>query len=197
MTTLKTDEVWYFGYASNLSEQRFHCYILGGKPLYGKACNPGCEDRTLLLESESYKVPYKLYFGLPGNRTETRMWGPGGVAFISPLKDEHREILTLGRIYRIKRGQYNEIRAQEGINWYNHEMILGEIDGIPVLTITHSEQIQRLLPPAIRYLKTIAVGLKEAYHYSNNAAADYLISKQGISGYFPKEKILEIIDSCT
>ena len=193
MTALETDKVWYFGYGSNLSEQRFHCYILGGKPQYGKASNSGCEDKEPPSKVKAYRIPYELCFGLIENRSETRMWGPGGVAFISPLKDEHRDKLTLGRIYMIKRHQYKDIKRQEGRSSYNREVMLAEYEDTPILTLTHDEQIKNILPPSAGYLKTIAEGLRETYEFSDQEIAEYLFSLNGTDGNFERKDLIEII----
>ena len=76
--------VWYVGYGSNLSKQRFLCYILSGIPRYGRKRNQGCTNKGLPLEHRPIKIPYGLYFALPEERKRTSNWGKGGVAFITP-----------------------------------------------------------------------------------------------------------------
>jgi len=128
--------VWYSGYGSNLSKQRFLCYIMGGKPTYGKKCNKGCDDKALPIEDKPCKIPYGLYFALPDKEEKTDMWGRGGVAFLDPTKECCRNNWALGRMWKIRKGQYEEVKCQEGRNQYNCEIRLGEEDGVPIYTIT-------------------------------------------------------------
>lgn len=49
--------------------------------------------------------------------------------------------------------------------------------------------------PSVAYIKTIAIGMKETYHFSNDVIIDYLIGKTGINDGLQKYTILSIIDS--
>lgn len=40
------DKVWYACYGSNLLEEHFLCYILGGQPAGVKTVYGGCNDKT-------------------------------------------------------------------------------------------------------------------------------------------------------
>ncbi|CCH80358.1 hypothetical protein BN12_90013 [Nostocoides japonicum T1-X7] len=40
------DLVWYAAYGSNLSLERFHCYVAGGRPPGGRHTYPGCRDAS-------------------------------------------------------------------------------------------------------------------------------------------------------
>jgi len=189
---MKKDHVWYFGYGSNLSEQRFLCYILGGKPNFGNIKNSECTNNAPPSDNKPYKIPYKLYFGIPGENKKTKMWGLGGVAFISPIKTENSE--TLGRIWRISEYQCDEIKKQEGISWYNKTIDLGNYKNISILTITSCKEIKNILPPSIGYLKTIILGLQETHQIPALEIANYLIQCSGITGNFTKEKIIKIVN---
>ncbi|MEM1574166.1 MAG: hypothetical protein QXI49_06735 [Candidatus Methanomethylicaceae archaeon] len=131
--------IWYAGYGSNLSRQRFLCYILGGKPKYGNKKHSGCKNRTLPTENKPIKIPYILYFALPSGE-KTSNWGKGGVAFIAPEKIEDEKLWTLGRMWKITKDQYYEIKEQEGTSWYNYELYLGEDGNIPIYTITNKNK---------------------------------------------------------
>jgi len=109
---INQDYVWYVGYGSNLSNQRFLCYILGGIPKYGGKNNQACTNRALPLEDRPIKIPYSLYFALPEERKETSNWGKGGVAFITPEKVEDKDLWTLGRMWKITKEQYEEVKKQ-------------------------------------------------------------------------------------
>jgi len=189
--------VWYVGYGSNLSKQRFLCYILGGTPKYGKKSNQGCTNKTLPLEDRPIKIPYSLYFALPGEIEGTSNWCKGGVAFITPEKVEDENLWTLGRMWKITKDQYKEVKKQEGTTWYNHEILIGEDNGIPIYTITNKSRLNNIKPPSERYLKTIALGLKETYNMSNEEICEYLIGKNGINRNFTKNNLISIIESAT
>ncbi len=186
------DYVWYAGYGSNLSKQRFLCYILGGKPKYGLTENEGCSNQKLPSEDRPIKIPYILYFALPKGEG-TSMWGKGGVAFLAPEKISNSEQWTLGRMWKITKDQYEEVKRQEGKNWYDHEIFLGKDEnGIPIYTITNKTKLKNVVPPSERYLKTIILGLKETYSMSNEEICNYLINKEGIKNYFTYDKLLKI-----
>lgn len=185
--------IWYVGYGSNLSEQRFLCYIQGGTPRFGKKHNNGCKDKTLPLENKSIIIHYPLYFALPSSNKETSNWGSGGVAFISPHKDEKSK--TYCRMWRITKEQYEEVREQEGRYWYNKPIPLGEDGGVPICTITNEVELNNIIPPSEAYIKTIAIGLKETYNFNNEKISNYLIEKDGIKGCLKKDEILKMIAS--
>ena len=159
--------VWYVGYGSNLNKQRFLCYILGGTPKYGCKPNEGCINKTLPPEVRAIKIPYVLYFALPKGRKKTFNWGEGGVAFIAPEKVEDKNLWTLGRMWKITKDQHEEVKEQEGQPLYDHEICIGEDNGIPIYTITNKRRLNNNIPPNKRYLKTIALGLKETYNMDN------------------------------
>lgn len=184
------DYVWYVGYGSNLSEQRFFCYINGGTPQFGKKPCKGCNDKTLPLENKAITICYPLYFALPGEEEETDNWGRGGVAFIAPQKDEGSK--TFCRMWKIGKGQYDEVRKQEG-RWYRKEIPLGEDSGVPICTITNNALLSNIICPSDAYIKTIALGLKETYKFSEEEIADYLITKEGIRNSLKKDSLIKII----
>lgn len=170
--------VWYLGYGSNLRKERLYCYIRGGKPEFGKIRNPGCRVKTLPLEDRPYKIKNKIYFGLPDNATRTDNWGKGGVAFITPDESEDENDLTYCRIWKITEDQYQEIRDQEGRRWYDREIVIGDIDGIPIKTITHSVKVDNNIPPSETYRRTIMEGLMETFDLSIDEANEYIRSRE-------------------
>ncbi len=170
--------VWYLGYGSNLSRERFLCYIEGGKPEFGKIRNPGCRDNTLPLEDRPHKIKNLIYFGLPDDATRTDNWGKGGVAFITPDESEDENDLTYCRIWKITEDQFEEVRKQEGRKWYDLEIVIGEIDGIPIKTITHSVKVDNFLTPSETYRRTILEGLIETFDMSIYEADKYIKSRE-------------------
>jgi len=185
--------VWYVGYGSNIHEQRFLCYTKGGTPRFGKRCNKGCTDKTLPVEKRPMTINYPLYFALPDKETKTSNWGDGGVAFIDPRED--KRLKTLCRMWKITKGQYDEVKAQEGRSWYGKELRLGEEDETPVCTITHDPVLKNIIRPSDAYIKTIALGLTEAYPFTSEEIVDYLLEKTGIKGILQEDEMRRIVTS--
>ncbi len=175
--------VWYAGYGSNLFRERF-LYYLSGEPfrLGGKRAE-ACNDQTFPKTDKQIHLPYSLYFA-----KNSQHWGNGGVAFINPHKETNKNNCTLGRMWKISCEQYEHVRKQEGTSWYNHEIYLGEEDGLPIHTITHKEKIDQQIP-SNQYIKTIALGLKETYNMTNEQIAEYLITK----GDFTQTNLIKTI----
>ena len=189
------DYVWYVGYGSNICEQRFLCYIKGGTPRFGKKHNSGCTDKTRPVENKPVTLGYPLYFALPDSNMSTSNWGYGGVAFIAPQEDNNSK--TFCRMWKITKRQYDEVREQEGRNLYGKEILVGEDCGIPVYTITSNTVLDNIVCPSASYIKTLSLGLKEAYDFSNDIIVDYLLGKTGIKGILRKDIILSITDLIT
>ncbi len=184
--------VWYVGYGSNLCEERFLCYICGGQFKWRGSCAEGCTDKSIPTSNKPVRIPYILYFA-----KSSRNWNNGGVAFINPNKETVDGNWTLGRMWKITCEQYEEVRKQEGKSWYNHEIYLGEEDGIPIRTITNEGILTPCNQPSVGYLKTIALGLKETYGMIKNAIVEYLTEKDGIRGNYTEEQLKKIIESAT
>jgi hypothetical protein len=188
---VKTDYVWYAGYGSNLSHGRFLCYILGGTPPFGRKRHAGCEDKTPPLESRALIIGHELYFALPHGHIRTENWGIGGVAFIEPEKGE--EAGNICRMWKITRKQYEGVREQEGRKWYDKEISLGEVEGSPILTISHGVRLESVMAPSETYLKTMAAGLKEISGLSDDEIIDYLMGKPGIEGSLGRAEIEQML----
>ena len=180
MSMESLSHVWYACYGSNLSFERFSCYIRGGTPPGAERTYSGCSDTTLPEDRRQYTIRHRLYFA-----RSSPIWQNGGVAFIDPLRDDARS--TLGMIYRITTDQFVQVVRQEnglspddheiemdiraiidsgsavvGTGWYSRLMVLGSLDGIPILTFT-SPEISQPSQPGSNYLRTIRNGLAESY----------------------------------
>ncbi|MDR1611166.1 MAG: gamma-glutamylcyclotransferase, partial [Planctomycetota bacterium] len=108
--------LWYASYGSNMLRERFLCYIKGGKFRGRGEDKGGCRDTSLPLEDRPLLIPRQLYFA-----RNSSTWGGRGVAFL----DKDRPGLTLGRMYKITREQFGEVKSQEG-DWYRYELALGD-----------------------------------------------------------------------
>jgi hypothetical protein len=162
---------------------------LGGKKV------EGCKDKTPPKESKPIRIPYSLYFA-----KQSQYWENGGVAFISLERESDESNWTLGRMWKITKEQYEEVKNQEG-EWYNYEICLGEEYGISIYTITNKYNLNIKKPsegykkPSKPYLKTISLGLKETYNFSKIEIYGYLIQKDGIKSNFTKDELMVIIKS--
>jgi hypothetical protein len=185
------EQVWYAAYGSNLSRQRFLCYLIGGKPVLGKKEQRGSGDPALPTEDRQITVAHRLYFALPDRSTRTGNWGRGGVAFIDPESDPHAK--TVCRMWRITREQYQDVRQQEGLAWYDREILLGEAGGLPILTVSHGCRLGNVLPPSGAYLKTIAIGLRETAGFTDEEIAAYFLDKTGIRGMLRRTAVEEML----
>jgi hypothetical protein len=201
----KQNYVWYACYGSNLNEERFLCYIKGGKPKNSSRIETGCSDKTLPVENRPYILNRPLYFS-----KNSLHWNNGGSGFIGQFPD--KENFTLSRMYLITKEQFIDLVNQENsvtdikINFeeaikngntkiaetkYGNLLFIEYVDDIPVFSFTCNENSgdSPFVKPDILYLKTILTGLKENYNLSNNEFVDYLIQKPGIKNNFTETEL--------
>ena len=144
--------VYYICYGSNLLEERFNLYIIGGENKEYKIRQNGCKDKTLPQKVIPYEIPYNIYFAKTSSKWENK-----GVAFL----DVTHPGKSFGKGYLITKEQYQEVSAQEGA-WYDNEFYLGEYEGYPLYTITSRTIYDKTLPGEL-YLDVICKGLKRTY----------------------------------
>jgi hypothetical protein len=201
--------IWYACYGSNLLEERFNCYIQGGKPKGSIKNYDGCRNKSLPVCSEKIYLPYELYFA-----KESSTWNNGGVAFI---KNTNSKIETLGRMYLITEEQFIDVAKQEtntkidlaidfekaikedstifkDKSWYGKLIYLGKQNEIPIFTITAEKKFQDNKPYK-NYLKTIIEGIKETFNHDEMTIIEYLINKEGVSDNYSIEELTQIINS--
>jgi len=172
--------VWYACYGSNLSFQRFSCYIQGGTPRESNSVYQGCTDKTLPTQNKQYTIHHRLYFA-----KSSSIWQNKGVAFLHP--EEDNSCTTFGRIYFITREQFIQVLRQEnGLapddpsmmidleetiqrgstifedGWYSHVICLALEEGVPVFTFTNPNKLPPN-PPGPHYIQTIRSGIRECY----------------------------------
>ena len=83
--------------------------------------------------------------------------------------------------------QYSCLRSQEGKSWYNQEIIIGDLDGYPIKTITHDVPFE-INKPSMNYIKTILLGLIEMKK-NKEFCLNYLVTKKGVAGAYSKEDL--------
>jgi len=182
---MKNMYVWYVGYGSNLLRERFLCYILGGKFEFGGNVGTGCTDKTLPKEDCPLIIQHDLFFA-----KSSSSWGNGGIAFISPKKDESKH--TYGRMWKVSMDQFSEIWDQEGRRLYDTRIELGhDTNGIPIWTITRKNEL-KFSKPSDNYIKTIIAGLKETSQLSNEIILKYLMKTPGIKDNFEEKDLLAL-----
>lgn len=196
------DLIWYACYGSNLKKSNFLDYI------------QKCSDKSTPRDDKQYRLPYELYFSISSEK-----WDYKGVSFIKLQKAEHTK--TLGRIYLIKKEQFNEIVGQESIKRSNDTPInidfeetiskgyslipeikcyariiyIGSEEGYPIFTFTARWDDENIgpKPPGKRYLKEIIEGIKETYDLQDEEIIEYLKNIEGIKGRICEEQIIKIV----
>ncbi|WP_209124547.1 hypothetical protein [Alkalihalobacillus sp. BA299] len=200
--------VWYASYGSNLSKDRFLCYIKGGKPEGSEKVEVGCRDQSLPIKEKSHRMQYPLYFA-----KESRRWQKQGVAFIGLTKNE--KYCTYSRKYLITEEQFFDVVKQEnnGVElnfdfdevkqnryqtlrktWYGTILYVGEEEGYPIFTFTADWDLNvPFNKPSQEYLSMIIEGLKRNVKLSNSDIIQYLISKPGVTGYYSHSELEQLI----
>jgi len=185
-------QVWYACYGSNLRRDRFLCYVQGGRPPGARRSYPGARNAAAPADDRPMTLPGSVLFGW-----ESPTWG-GGIAFYDAAADG----TTLARAYLVSDQQFADVAAQEmhrepgsdldlahvleharhdvGPGRYESLLLVGELDGHPVLTFTTPDAaaVQRN-SPAPAYLRTMAEGLREAHGLDDEQVVDYLLSCPG------------------
>ncbi|WP_216828651.1 hypothetical protein [Alkalihalobacterium elongatum] len=200
--------VWYASYGSNLSKDRFLCYIRGGKPEGSNKEEIGCRDDTLPQKEASHIIHYPMYFAKNADR-----WQKQGVAFIGLTKDQDQR--TYSRKYLITEEQFFDVVKQEnnGIeleinldevkketyktlrdSWYGTILYVGEEDGYPIFTFTADWDLDvPFQKPSEPYLSMIIEGLKKHVKLDDANIVEYLIAKPGVNGNYDRTSIKKLI----
>lgn len=164
----KEDIVWYAGYGSNLSKERFLCYIKGGYCKENGKWYESCANPTLVSEKDDHAwYPGQMYFG-----NTSGSWNNKGVAFYDPNAAGR----TFMRMYKVTREQLIDIQGQEGpsANWYGRIYALGiHADGTPIYTMT-SETRRSFNAPDEAYINLILKALVEENGFTEAEANLYL-----------------------
>ena len=166
--SMDKEYVWYACYGSNLSSDRFRCYIEGGVCAENGRNYEGCRnDKSLWIDSKVRRFPGKIFFA-----NHSGSWGGKGVAFYNP----NGEGETIMRLYKITREQLDEVQRQEGPGdrWYGRKVDLGiDDDGCHIYTITNGIDLP-LNPPSVEYVSLIKRALVEECKISEEVAKAYL-----------------------
>lgn len=205
---MKTNLVWYASYGSNIDEERFNCYIKGGKPLGSNKIYLGCGDKSLPKDSRTISIDHEMYFA-----KSSVSWDRGGVAFLK--KDKDPKSKTLGKMYLITTDQFIEVLKQETNrrdikvdfeeamksenyivienSWYGKIIYLGNHENIPVFTFTNEINLE-CNKPSTDYVKIIAKGIKKAYGLSSKELVKYFIGTGGIEGNYTLTELEDVFN---
>lgn len=188
--------VWYVAYGSNLSAERFGCYVGGGSPAGGLRSYPGFRDPTPPRRAEAVRVSGGVYFA-----GRSRVW-TGGTAFYDPGLDG----TVAARAYLIGAAQFGDLAEQEmlreplddrdlsvvlgsgrhtyGDGRYETLLRVGDRDGVPMLTVTApwTAETAELAAPTGEYLRTIGRGLGETHGWDAGSIGRYLARAPGAAG---------------
>ena len=163
----ESDKVWYACYGSNLSEDRFRCYVEGGKCAENGRYYDGCNDTTLWTDSKVKNVSGGMYFG-----NSSGSWGGKGVAFY----DSSFEGEVVMRLYKLTWGQLLDIRKQEGssFRWYGKiECLDVDVDDCPIYTLTSKDRVS-MNAPSDEYINLIKKALINECLIPQREVEDYL-----------------------
>src|SRR5438045_8602947 len=82
--------VWYACYGSNLWEERFNCYLRGGRVDGMSHPCAGARDPTAARESLVLWMPYRVFFA----HAMRSAWGYGGAAMLDVTPNQpHKSLL--------------------------------------------------------------------------------------------------------
>lgn len=209
MESKDDNQVWYASYGSNILEERFLCYIIGGRPHGAHTEYSGCRDKRLPSDNEEISINSELYFA-----RESKTWDSGGVAFIRNTFNIKSK--TLGRMYLITMGQFLDVIKQENnihgnfkidfdyattngsfvfreSSWYGKIIYLGVQRDIPIFTFTHHVDLHESTRPSERYLVTIIRGIYQTYNLTAQDIVDYLVVKAGINGKYSQDELKALV----
>ena len=194
MARVRSPEVWYVSYGSNMCRDRLGCYLYGGRPPGAAVEYVGARDRSHPRDDLAVELPGSLYFA-----GESSTWG-GGVAFY----DHDVPGPTPARAYRISVRQFVDVAAQEmqripeggdpleevviggldagrhhaGPGHYETLIEVGHHDDLPMLTFTapHGRDAVPHTRPRPAYLAMLAEGLRESHGWDDRRIEAYFAS---------------------
>lgn len=203
------DLVWYVTYGSNMHAARFTCYLSGGTPPGGARTYAGARDPRPARESRAVWLSGEMYFAL-----ESKVWG-GGMAFYDPASASS----VAARAYLVTAGQFADVVTQEmhrdpnghvnvdldtvratgrselGSGRYETLILVGRLDGYPMLTFTAPWSVADITPtsPSGPYLRMLGEGLRETHDWSAEQVANYLARRPGARGIWEPAAIAAVL----
>lgn len=187
--------LWYAAYGSNVDPDRFAYYLAGGAPPGARRAVPGARDATPPREERPVVLRGAMFFGWA-----SPTWG-GGISFFDADADAGGT--AYARAYLLSEGQFADVAAQEmhrepgrdldlshvlahrrhevGPGRYETLHLVGEIDGLPVLTFT-ADRPDGLVrnAPSPAYLRIVARGIARTHDLAEDDLVGYLAGCAGM-----------------
>ena len=200
--------VWYAAYGSNVDRDRFSAYLRGGPVAATGVIESGARDPSPPRQEEPCRFDRPIRFA-----HHSRRWnGATAVLDHSPGTG-----IALGRRYLITAAQLADVVAQENRRapselpldaltvgevhalspgGYDGILLLGLVDGIPVITFTSPVQPTELepAPPSAAYLRTMGVGIKVAHGLTAVEVGHHLHRAPGVSPHWTVEGISALVE---
>lgn len=165
------DYVWYGAYGSNIDEARFLCYLEGGRCEANGRYYNGCRDKSRWIEEDVALYPGSVYAS-----NNSPSWNGKGVAFYDENeRDNLLKGFALMKLYKIRRGQLEDIQRQEGKSesWYGRVVVAGiHTDGMPVYTFTSTRKGE-YSEPDLAYISLIRDAIREVCSKYDMGGYDY------------------------
>ena len=186
--------MFYAAYGSNLSAERFACYIGGGTAAGASRALPGARDRRQPESWHALRLPGRLSF-----RGHSPTWGGAPAIFEPATLTGHGGTEVFARAWRLGWDQLEDVMAQEngratipldvesvalvdgtsmlvGPGRYDRLVCVGIHEGLPVLTFTAPASLELVLPeaPSPAYLAHIITGLRETFGLVDSEVVEYL-----------------------
>lgn len=191
------DLLWYVAYGSNLCEERFACYLAGGRPPGARRTYGGARDRSAPRGRRPVRLDQALWFG-----GESRVWG-GGSALLGHRATPRDEDRAYGRAYLITVDQFEDVVAQENggragqlelamlleradtgrpirvptAHRYDTLVALGTLEQRPLITVTTAlpdVSPDHANPPSTAYRGLVATGLRQSWSLADAVIERYL-----------------------
>jgi hypothetical protein len=148
----------------------------------------------------------------------SEQWG-GGVAFLDVDPDAGVGAFAAGRAYAITLEQFTDVAAQESRRpigwtfdidalladgrlvvddgWYGTLLRLDDIDGAAALTFTSGRAVGDVetTRPSAAYLRVLALGLREAWAWTDASVAAYLTSLPGAAGAWSASAVVALLEA--
>lgn len=206
-----SEYVWYASYGSNISKERFMCYIQGGQAKGALTKEEGCKDKSDPIQCKNISIQRQQYFAKSAKR-----WQNKAVAFLDSKASTH---VTLGKMYLVKKDQFEDVVKQENAmpvdryldikldeaeqmgsaliskSWYGRILYLGKEDGYPIFTFTNTKDLkdEHMDAPSKEYILMIASGLIENYKFTLEDISHYFYEKLGVSKEYSLEDVKNIL----
>ncbi len=172
--------VWYAAYGSNLSRERFGCYVTGGTPPGANRMYAGCRDRTPPRATAALRIDGRLGFA-----GESLVWG-GGLVYLDP--GARGEVVSRG--YLITAEQLEDVFEEE--RRYDTLTVVGDRDDVPIVALISTEPHEAAAPSAA-YLRTILSGLTDGL-LDLDAAIAYVLAADGVDRIWDEPSIRALLE---